>query len=128
MDAGTHMDQTVFGELLGDHSVFSTDYNYFVAAAIVEVCCVAVISVMYWGWWTLGRPVSFSPLEIAKAFQSPLLANYNSNSTGRDIARAAEDTSIQYGAKAGEPGDKKAILGFARPGEVDSPEEGASFA
>jgi hypothetical protein len=45
MDANTHMNQTVVGELVGDHSVFSTDYSYFVAAAVVEVCCVVVISI-----------------------------------------------------------------------------------
>jgi hypothetical protein len=128
MDANAYMSQTVVGELVGDHSVFSTDYTYFIAAAVVEVCSVIVISVTYWGWWTLGRPVSFSPLELAKAFQSPLLDDYNSNSTGRDLARVTDDTSIRYGARVGQQNDRKGILGFARATQIDSPDEGASFA
>jgi hypothetical protein len=66
MDPGMFMHSTVNGTIEGSHPVYETNFIYFMAAAVVEVIVVAVLIPIYWGWWTLGRPVSFSPLEIAK--------------------------------------------------------------
>lgn len=66
MDAGLQMETTASGYLEGDHSVFHTDFGYFVAAVLVEIICIALVAPTYWGWWQIGRSVSFSPLEMAK--------------------------------------------------------------
>lgn len=66
LDPGLHVNTTITGQLIGDHSVFLTQYKYFVAALLVEVICIALIIPTYYGFWMLGRPVSFSPLEMAK--------------------------------------------------------------
>jgi hypothetical protein len=53
--------------------VFKSQYIYlFIAVAItlVATCCVTIILS---GWWHLGRDVSLSPIEIARAFDAPLL-------------------------------------------------------
>ena len=54
------------GQKKGEPTVFSTNFNFFIAAALLEGFCIAVILPTYYGWWRLGRSVSFSPLEIAK--------------------------------------------------------------
>ena len=66
LDPGMAVNTTVTGELIGNQSVYRTNFWYFLAAALVELTCIALISPTYWGWWRLGRSVSFSPLEIAK--------------------------------------------------------------
>ena len=88
IDAGLEINSTVTGHLHGPHNIFETDYWYFLAAAIVEVGCICLVAPTYWyvvtielkrsghfadrfrallrGWWKLGRPLSFSPLELAK--------------------------------------------------------------
>ena len=66
MDPGLGINTTVTGNLHGEHNVFRTDYWYFLVAALIEGACIVVILPTYWGWWRLGRPCSFSPLEIAK--------------------------------------------------------------
>lgn len=63
----------VTGYVVGEQAVWKSDYWWFLAAVLVEVICIAFIAPTYWGWWTLGRPVSFSPLEIAKVSLSLLL-------------------------------------------------------
>lgn len=50
----------------GQTNTYHTDYSYFVAASVLELVCIILIAPTYWGWWRIGRPVSFSPLEIAK--------------------------------------------------------------
>ena len=50
-----------------------TQYQYLLGAiAIMMLSVTAIISILK-GWWVLGRTVSLSPLEIAKAFNAPLL-------------------------------------------------------
>ena len=97
----------------------------------------------YWGWWVLGRPVSFSPMELAKvslplsytvalaheekAFESPLLADCNSNSSGRDVAKFVGEKSIRYGVVKSSPHGEKTRLAFADPGSVGLPRKGERF-
>ena len=69
LDPGLEVNSTITGYLVGDQNVFHTEYGFFVAAAIVELVCILLILPTYWGWWKLGRPVSFSPLEMAKVWQ-----------------------------------------------------------
>lgn len=66
MDAGLQVNTTVVGQLVGEHSIYQAQYQYFAAALLVEVICIALIIPTYYGFWSLGRPVSFSPLEMAK--------------------------------------------------------------
>lgn len=46
--------------------VFKSDFNYFAAAAVLELCTILAILYCFFGFWQLGRDVSFSPLELAK--------------------------------------------------------------
>jgi hypothetical protein len=57
---------TITGHLHGTHNIFHTNLRWFAAAAAVEAFCIALILPTYIGFWRLGRPVSFSPLEVAK--------------------------------------------------------------
>lgn len=71
MDDGLTVQKTVEGYLEGNHNVFDTNYSYFAAAAVIELVCIVLIAPTYWGWWNLGRQVSFSPLEVAKVCKEP---------------------------------------------------------
>ncbi|KAK5164274.1 uncharacterized protein LTR77_009968 [Saxophila tyrrhenica] len=128
MDPGEYLESAVTGQRIGDHSVYSADWAYLIAAVVVAVLCVATIAPIYWGWWTLGRPVSFSPLEIAKAFEAPLLEPNGSNCSDRDLARDAEGRAIRYGARSNLFVNGKTKLSFADPQYVAKPVFGSRFA
>ena len=66
LDPGNSLTSTTIGERTDTHSVFATHFGYFAAAAVVVGMTVLIIAPIYWGFWRLGRPVSFSPLELAK--------------------------------------------------------------
>ena len=66
MDPGWPINTTTIGDVVGDHNVYHTEFKFFGAAAIIELACILLVVPTYWGWWRLGRPCSFSPLEIAK--------------------------------------------------------------
>ena len=66
LDKGLQINATITGYVHGSHSTYHTDYWFFLAAVLVEVACICLVAPTYWGWWNLGRPTSFSPLEMAK--------------------------------------------------------------
>lgn len=54
MDDGLHPHTTIIGSLHGSHSVFHTDYWYFLGAVLVEIGCICLVAPTYWGWYVLG--------------------------------------------------------------------------
>jgi hypothetical protein len=44
-----------------------------VAAAILSVLSIIAVGATFYRWWELGRPFSMGPLELASAFEAPLL-------------------------------------------------------
>lgn len=43
-----------------------------IAVAIVWLNILVIVP-MFWGWWKLGRKISLNPIEVAEAFDAPLL-------------------------------------------------------
>lgn len=66
MDPGLSARKTVVGNIDGDRTVFHSNYPFFVIAAVIQAATIAMVAPTYWGWWRLGRSMSFSPLELAK--------------------------------------------------------------
>ena len=54
-------------------------------------------SPMFYGYWALGRKVSMSPVETAKAFNTPTLRGTDSNTKSRALLREIENRPVQYG-------------------------------
>ncbi|RYN58159.1 hypothetical protein AA0114_g2009 [Alternaria tenuissima] len=54
-------------------SIYITDPKYMVAAAILSVLSIIAVDATFYRWWELGRPFSMGPLELASAFEAPLL-------------------------------------------------------
>lgn len=133
MDPDLPINVTITGEQVGEENRFHVDFAWFFGAVAVELLCIALVLPTYWGWWRLGRPVSFSPLEIAKAFEAPLLSDCNSNSSGRDIAKAAGNVEVQYGATNGSMRHGKDTdsvvtrLAFGEQGFVNPPKKDTHF-
>jgi hypothetical protein len=84
-----------FGE-----TVYKTQPGWLAAAfAVILLACFSIVPT-YWGWWRLGRPVSMSPLEIAKAFDARLMRHADSNGTVDDHLRSVGGMRVRYGSHA----------------------------
>ena len=70
MDSGLEINYNVTGMLKSPINVFKSDLSYFAGAATVQLFTILVILFTYYGFWRLGRNVSFSPLEVAKVSKS----------------------------------------------------------
>jgi hypothetical protein len=90
-------------------NVFHTNFAYFAGAAVVEVLCIVVILSTFFGFWRLDRrQMSLSPIEIANAFDSPILAEVHSDVRGSDIARDYGSREVRYGVSISQ--NEKEIL------------------
>jgi hypothetical protein len=65
---------------------------------ILTSIAVFFVTLTFDGYWTLGRNVSMSPLEIAKAFNAPLLESADSNADVKSLMRVVGERSVKYGA------------------------------
>ncbi|KIV83108.1 hypothetical protein PV11_05162 [Exophiala sideris] len=89
--------QTFLASQVKTGLVFESNYMYLgVAVGVLGFASLALL-VPLWGWWQLGRKVSLSPLEIAKAFGAPVLKEVTIANDAKDIIRDAGDLRIRYG-------------------------------
>lgn len=77
--------------------VYQLNPYYLLASLCVMLTNVIAVLPLYFGWWQLGRVVSMSPLETAKAFRSPLMAEAGSNQELDGLVGAAGEKRVRYG-------------------------------
>ena len=78
-------------------SVYASHYLYLGLALGLSLLAFAFLIPLFVGYWRLGRTVSFSPLEVAKAFQAPLLTGQPSNAPADRLLLGVKGTRVQYG-------------------------------
>lgn len=78
-------------------NVYKVDYAYLFASISITFSLVALIIPTFLGWWELGRSVTLNPVEMAKAFDAPLLSGPGSNAPLKELVRAAGEHRVKYG-------------------------------
>ncbi|KAE9979303.1 hypothetical protein BLS_009932, partial [Venturia inaequalis] len=94
--------------------VYQSKFLYLGLALLFTLASVLSILPTLYGWWQIGRKVSMSPLETAKAFGAPRLDGANSNAEVKSLLRAIGPMPVQYGAIG-----SKLVVGY--PYEVVPP-------
>ncbi|KAI8932157.1 hypothetical protein NX059_011040 [Plenodomus lindquistii] len=80
-------------------SIYVTDFRYMAIAASLSTLGLLAVGSTFYGWWELGRDFSLSPLDIAKAFDAPLLQDFDSStrfSGSRDLGDLGS-RRVRYG-------------------------------
>ena len=90
--------QTVTGTQTTTPAVYESQYLYLGIAVILTGIAVIFVTLTFTGFWLLGRAVSMSPLETAKAFNAPLLENADSNADVKALMTVVGERSVRYGA------------------------------
>lgn len=77
---------------------------YMVVAALLGIISGLVVAVTLRGWWLLGRSVSMSPLELANAFDAPLMRQMSDNADIDNLLDGVQRMQVIYGDQATVPG------------------------
>jgi hypothetical protein len=76
LDPGVITNYTTTGMLHTPTEVFKSDFAFYIAAAALELLAIMLVLSTFYGYWRLGRHVSFSPLEVAKAHNACPLCHF----------------------------------------------------
>lgn len=123
----TYMQQLVVQQTRKE-VVYRSQYLFLsiaVALTLFAMLCVLILSL---GWWHIGREVSMSPVEIAKAFAAPALDGASSNARASTILKEVGNEKLRYGATWDNDNAASdmsvALLRFDRPDRSEKPREG----
>lgn len=87
---------------------YHTEWADGIAATALSFLGLVAVSATLWGWWDIGRAVSLSPLEMARAFDTPSLQGTSSNAKVEDLVKKVRKTGlkVRYGVleRGGEEG------------------------
>ncbi|KAK5708537.1 hypothetical protein LTR17_020623 [Elasticomyces elasticus] len=123
IDAGLPVQQSIVANRTITQDVYHSDLRWFAGAATIELVAILMVLPLFWGWWRLGRTTLLSPLELALAFDAPLLRNMNSAQRASQAIGEIGDTEVKYGAVGNIP----YRLGIAERQNVLTPNQGMRF-
>ncbi|KAK0750858.1 hypothetical protein B0T18DRAFT_443495 [Schizothecium vesticola] len=110
--------------------VYQSDYLFLgLSLMLIGLSAVAVVPLM-WKWWRLGREVSLSPMETARAFGAhELVPGSGSNSSASELMGEVGSREVRYGEVVyGQYGGPTVTaLAFAHPTMVSEPRRGAVY-
>lgn len=113
--------QIATGEIYNPAFYYFADWRFLGAAAGLEVLAILSVLCLLRDFRRMGRRVSLSPIEIARAFDAPLLQDVDTNREVGDIVKETGNTRIQYGVlKDG------LINGDRKDGSLGGGEEGST--
>lgn len=78
-------------------TVYKTNWRYGISATAINLLGIIAVIPVFWGFWTLGRDTTMSPIEIAKAFQAPILDDVTSNADVEQLIKEKGELTIKYG-------------------------------
>ncbi|KAH7346843.1 hypothetical protein BKA65DRAFT_595279 [Rhexocercosporidium sp. MPI-PUGE-AT-0058] len=78
---------------------YSTNYHFMFGALASTLLCAYLVLPVYWGFWELGKKVSLNPIEIANAFQAPMLSAEKVPRSGHadDVIKVTRKRQVVYG-------------------------------
>jgi hypothetical protein len=76
--------------------IFLSDYEYLAVALVVMSIALLGVFFQLWGFWRLGRQVTMSPLELAKAFKAPIMQRASHTSAIDGILKVVGKTIVKY--------------------------------
>lgn len=124
--------QRVQVEQTSSKVVYRSRYLYLGIAVALTLLTNICVALNFAGWWSLGREVSLSPIELARAFAAPLLTtSTDSNATANILLKQAGDMKIAYGAvysDGSDPLNSTATLKFDERSRCKKPQNGQEFA
>ncbi|KAL8995845.1 MAG: hypothetical protein Q9169_004497 [Polycauliona sp. 2 TL-2023] len=115
--------------------VYASSYRFLAIAALVSLLGWFATIPLFLGWWHIGRDVSLSPIETAKAFGAPGLDIDDSNADANAILKEIGNRGARYGVMTTTSPDRmggyyreRQRLVVGEPERVRSPKAGETYA
>jgi hypothetical protein len=123
--ANSSNEQQVQTQASGAHTVYRTEYLFLALATLVSLLAIFSVLWVFYGFWDIGRPVSMSPIETAKAFNAPVLKQGDSNAPANELLRQVGAKQVKYGIVSDARGGGGSTTSVESSLYHDSPYSGA---
>ena len=90
--------QAISATETGAQNVYKSQYLFLGLATMLSGLGILFVTMTFNGFWQLGRRVTLSPIETAKAFNAPLLSSNDSNAPMRSLLDELSMRPVRYGA------------------------------
>ena len=90
--------QSVTAQETSTLPVYESSYLYLGLAVLFTALGWLAVFPVFIGWWHVGRTVTMSPIETAKAFGAPKLRNSDSNADAEALLKEIGHHVVRYGA------------------------------
>ena len=118
--------QSIIAQQTSTAPIYKSSYLYLGLATLFTALAWLATLLIYISWWHMGRRTTMSPIEIAKAFNAPVLENKDSNATVDDLLEEIGDRTIRYGATA-VAGNQLDRLAMGDPRSIRTPRNDQRF-
>jgi hypothetical protein len=78
-------------------ALYQSHYLYLALASGFTLLSIILVIPTFSGYWNLGRKVSMSPIEIAKAFNAPISRQADSNAEAEQLIKGLGEIDVRYG-------------------------------
>ncbi|KAK4897559.1 hypothetical protein LTR27_004703 [Elasticomyces elasticus] len=102
IDPGLSPQQSVTANQTVTRNVYHADFRWYAAATALEMLVALAVLPLFWGWWTLDRHVSFSPVTLGLAFNAPLLGGIDPAEGAKGAVKQFGSTHVRYGVVTSE--------------------------
>ena len=119
--------QTVSAQEISRIPIYESRYLYLGLATLFTALAWLATFPIFLGWWHVGRTVSLSPIETAKAFRAPMLQNADPNAKADDLVKQVGQRPVRYGVVTADDGQQE-LLEMNDPWFVTEPGRGRTFA
>ncbi|KAL8787562.1 MAG: hypothetical protein Q9213_002124 [Squamulea squamosa] len=109
-------------------AVYVSSYRFLALAVLFSLLGWFATIPVFTKWWYLGRTVTLSPVEVAKAFGAPGLHTVDSNADAKRILKEIGDREIRYGVMVtADRFNERARLTMGEPERTRMPNAGEKF-
>lgn len=98
IDPGLSSKQIVQAQQLKKEPITRSDLRWWAGAAVLDLLTILVVLPLFNHWWSFDRSRTLSPLELAVAFDAPLVREVPSAGGADGAIRQIGDVRVRFGA------------------------------
>ena len=116
--------QQILVEQVTNELVYKSQYIFLIIAVLFTLFATCTVLIIFNGWWRLGRDVSLSPIEVARAFAAPVLSGAGSNVEIKTLLKQLGNKELRWGAEVDQGA---AAMRFDSAEKLEKPQYGQIF-
>src|ERR1700761_1838206 len=97
IDPGLSSKQIIQAQQVKQQPIARSDLRWWAGAAVIDLLTILVVLPLFNHWWSFDRSRTLSPLELAVAFDAPLVREVPSTRGADGVIQQVGDVRVRFG-------------------------------